>query len=101
MKADLDEPHEHFSRLDRIPPHLDYAMVLDAFLEHYSKGGLNLKDFLNRVERHLLLKSLSRFDGSQKKASEFLALKPTTLNAKCKKFRIKFVKHPSCQASEE
>ena len=101
MKADLDELHERFSRLDRIPSHMDYGMVLDAFMEHYAKGGLNLKDFLNRVERHLLLRSLARFDGSQKKASEFLALKPTTLNAKCKKFRIKFVKHPSYPASEE
>jgi len=101
MKADIDESHERFSRSGRFPSHPDYGMVLDAFLERYARGGLNLKEFLDRVERHLLLTSLSRFDGNQKKTSEFLALKPTTLNAKCKKFRIKFVKHPSYTASEK
>jgi DNA-binding NtrC family response regulator len=101
MKAELDEPHESLGRPGPNPSQHDYGAVLDSIYEHYSHGGLNLKDFLSRVERYLLLRALSHFDGCQRKASEFLDMKPTTLNAKCKKFRIKFVKQPCYSPAEE
>ena len=66
--------------------------AVNRFTSEYCKAGLNLKEFLDCVERHLLIQALNRFDGNQKKTSEFLDLKPTTMNAKCKKHGIKFVK---------
>ena len=67
--------------------------VVDHILENHSFAGINLREFLDCMERHLLIRTLSHFGGNQKKTSEFLDLKPTTMNAKCKKYQIKFVKH--------
>ncbi len=61
--------------------------------EALGNAGINLKEFLDCMERHLLIRTLSHFGGNQRKTSEFLDLKPTTMNAKCKKYQIKFVKH--------
>jgi transcriptional regulator with GAF, ATPase, and Fis domain len=77
---------------DHLPPREDMEMVLDFFFENYVKRGVNLKDFIEKLERHLLIKCLSEFDGNQKKTSEFLDMKPTTMNAKCKKYNIRFIK---------
>ena len=70
----------------------DIGPVLDFFFENYVKDGVNFKEFIEKIERHMLIRSLSHFDGNQKKTSEFLHMKPTTMNAKCKKYRIKFIK---------
>ncbi len=70
----------------------DIGPVLDFFFENYVKDGVNFKEFIEKIERHMLIRSLSHFDGNQKKTSEFLDMKPTTMNAKCKKYRIKFIK---------
>lgn len=68
---------------------------MDIFYNNYFEDGGDLKGFLNQVERHLLIRALSQSNGNQKKASELLSIKPTTLNAKCKKYGIKFVKELS------
>jgi DNA-binding NtrC family response regulator len=73
-------------------PKGDIGPVLDFFFENYVKDGVNFKEFIEKIERHMLIRSLSHFDGNQKKTSEFLDMKPTTMNAKCKKYRIKFIK---------
>lgn len=58
----------------------------------YTKKGFNLKNFLENLERQLLIQVLNSFEGNPKKTSEFLDIKRTTMYAKCKKFNIKFVK---------
>lgn len=73
----------------------DYGALMDIFYQHYFENGGDLKGFLDQVERHLLIRALSQSDGNQRKASELLSIKPTTLNAKCKKYGIKIVKEPS------
>jgi DNA-binding NtrC family response regulator len=100
MKFDEAEPFAHKS--DELPRNLyslrdsieqEMAEVVDHILEDHAYAGINLKEFLDCMERHLLIRTLSHFGGNQKKTSEFLDLKPTTMNAKCKKYQIKFVKH--------
>ncbi len=73
-------------------PKEDIGPVLDSFFDNYVKDGVNFKELIEKIERHMLIRSLSHFDGNQKKTSEFLDMKPTTMNAKCKKYRIKFIK---------
>lgn len=79
----LREPKTHLMRAD-----LD--ALWECLSEHYSQGSLDLKESLCRLERHLLIRTLSSFEGNQKKTSEFLCMKPTTISAKCKKYNIKF-----------
>ena len=100
MKTDESKQTTHKSvELPRNLPSLhdsieeDMLELVDHILENHAFAGINLKEFLDCVERHLLIRTLSRFGGNQKKTSEFLDLKPTTMSAKCKKYRIKFVKH--------
>lgn len=83
-------PRNLFSLRDSIEREM--IEVVDHILEGHAYAGINLKEFLDCMERHLLIRTLSHFDGNQKKTSKFLDLKPTTMNAKCKRYQIKFVK---------
>ncbi len=76
----------------RVPSLDAYWDVLDHVFEHYVRSGIDLKEFLGQMEKHILLLALFFYDGNQRRASECLAMKPTTLNAKCKKYQIIFEK---------
>ena len=52
----------------------------------------SLKDFMDSVERNLILATLAKTGGSQIRASELLRVKKTTLNEKIKKHKICFHK---------
>jgi len=49
--------------------------------------GLNLRKFLQDLEKNLILQSLARCDGNQKKAAKLLSLNRTTLISKLRKFQ--------------
>lgn len=68
----------------------DVDVLWESLNERYTQGSFNLKEFLCCLERHLLIRTLSDFEGNQKRSSEFLNMKPTTMNAKCKRYNIKF-----------
>jgi DNA-binding NtrC family response regulator len=53
-----------------------------------------LRDLINIFERAVLIKSLSSFNGNQKKTADYLGLKLSTLNEKIKKHNIQFRKEP-------
>lgn len=61
---------------------------------YFIMRGMALKDFLCTIERGLLMQVLFQFDGNQKKASDFLGVKPNTLCIKCKKYKIKIAHEP-------
>jgi transcriptional regulator with GAF, ATPase, and Fis domain len=63
--------------------------VLMLVLRKDSGRGLSLKELLEALERDLLVQALSDCNGHQISAARFLHLKPTTLCAKLKRFRIK------------
>lgn len=59
------------------------------------QSPLNLKEFLDRLEKEILLNMLAKVGGNQKMAARALGLKYTTLNEKIKKYNIRFEKVPS------
>jgi len=82
-------PDDHSDDIYLLNEMLD---IINKYTDLYGKAGFNLKEFFDRLERHLLIQILNCFDGDHKKTSEFLNVKSTTMYAKCKKHEIKFVK---------
>lgn len=52
----------------------------------------SLKEFMNNLEREILVKTLSKFNCNQKQAAKYLGMNYTTLNQKVKKHNIHFSK---------
>lgn len=73
--------------------------ALNFFVDYFClKSGVHLKEFLENLERNIIIKALSRHNGNQKQTAEYLGLKYTTLNEKVKKYHIHFLKQPSQEA---
>lgn len=53
-------------------------------------NGVCFRDYIAEVERQVLIETLDRVDGIQKRAAEVLGLKPTTLNEMLKRHGIRF-----------
>lgn len=69
--------------------------ALDSFIEHaFMKNGIDLKEFLEELERKLIIKTLAKFNGNQKDSARFLGIKYTTLNEKIRRYNIHFRKEP-------
>jgi transcriptional regulator with GAF, ATPase, and Fis domain len=70
--------------------------VLSVFIEQFCmKQRIPLSELMNILEKTILIKVLSSFNGNQKDAAKFLGTKYTTLNEKVKKYNIKFLKNPT------
>ena len=63
-----------------------FGSVFEEFCTH--RGSL--KEFLANIERSLILDTLEKTKGDQKKAAEILGLKYTTLHEKLKRYHIGF-----------
>jgi len=67
--------------------------VVHFFVEYfYMNENIQLKEFMESLERAILIKILSKFNGNQRNTAEFLGLNHTTLNQKIKKHSIRFRK---------
>lgn len=64
-----------------------------------SGNNFSFKEFMNNLEREILVKTLSRFNGNQRRTSKYLGMKYTTLNQKVKKHNIHFSKKIVDEAS--
>jgi DNA-binding NtrC family response regulator len=65
------------------------------FIEYfYMQENIELKEFINSLERAILIKMLERFNGNQKGTAKFLSVNHTTLNHKVRKHKISFLKKP-------
>ncbi len=73
--------------LDLLPPSLltDSASGPALYLP---PDGRSLQNQVQRYERQLIVETLRRTQGVQKRAAELLKVKPTTLNEKIKRLRI-------------
>ncbi len=68
--------------------------ALNVFIEQFCmKQRIPLPELMNILEKTILIKVLSSFNGNQKEAAKFLGIKYTTLNEKVKKYNIKFLKN--------
>ncbi len=65
-------------------------MFGSLFEEFYAVRMASLKEFLANIERSLILDTLEKTKGDQKKAAEILGLKYTTLHEKIKRYHICF-----------
>jgi two-component system response regulator PilR (NtrC family) len=79
----------HEVDLDLLPPSLlsDSASGPALYLP---PDGRSLQEQVQRYERELILDTLRRTQGVQKRAAELLRVKPTTLNEKIKRLRIQY-----------
>lgn len=69
--------------------------LFNLFVEYLCMSrALPLKELIGGLERSLIMRALSRFNGNQKDAAKFLGVKYTTLNEKVKKYHICFRKAP-------
>jgi DNA-binding NtrC family response regulator len=60
------------------------------FVKYFFKqSNIPLKKFMAKMEKIIILNALFEVNGGQKKASEMLGLKYTTLNEKVKKYGIR------------
>lgn len=63
--------------------------ILNMFIDYFCiEKRIPLKDLLDGMERIIIMRVLSLFDGNQKKAAKFLHIKPTTLCEKLKRYNI-------------
>ena len=79
---------------------IDASLLPDAVRSRTSRAsissvpplddGITLREYISEVERELLLATLDRVGGVQKRAAEVLGLKPTTLNEMLKRHGIRF-----------
>ena len=84
---------------------IDVSLLPDAVRSRTSRAsvasvppledGVTLREYISEVERQLLLETLDRVGGIQKRAAEVLGLKPTTLNEMLKRHGIRFGRRPS------
>lgn len=72
-----------------------FDAFFNFFIEYfYMREKIELKDFINSLERAILVKMLGRFNGNQKDTAKFLGVNHTTLNQKVRKHKIGFFKKP-------
>jgi transcriptional regulator with GAF, ATPase, and Fis domain len=63
------------------------------FVEYFfNSSNVPLKEFINIMERNIILRALDKANGDQKKAAEILGVKYTTLNEKIKRYQIRIQK---------
>lgn len=62
--------------------------VLTLLLTKENAYGLSIKEVFDALERKMIVKALSIFNGHQKKTANFFHLIPTTFCAKMKKHKI-------------
>ena len=72
-----------------------FEAFFNFFVEYfYMQDNIELKNFMDSLERAILVKMLDRFNGNQRDTAKFLSVNHTTLNQKVRKHKISFFKKP-------
>ena len=83
------------SHKEKQPRKRDKKNALDSFIKYaFMNNGIDLKEFLEELERTLIIKTLAKFNGNQKDSARFLGIKYTTLHEKIRRYNIHFRKEP-------
>ena len=83
--------HDQHATMDRVIEVFLTELGQERFLEPLAYC---VKELIGNVEKSILIRTLSQFNGSQKSAAKFLGIKYTTLNEKLKRYNIRFDKKP-------
>ena len=84
---------------ERLHPKSDMMRFTEDLLSQVTESfcfrqKIPLRKLLFYVEKTMLIKALSECNGNQRKAAKLLGMKHTTLHAKVKKHKIRFLKTP-------
>ena len=90
LALDANAFTDQFQMIDKAEVKMKRNDLIDQIIfHHYSeKTQFNLRNFLDKLERAVLIKTLSVFNGKQKDAAAFLDMNYTTLNEKIKRHKI-------------
>ena len=73
----------------------DLNSIFDSYIDYLcAVKRIPLKEVMGSIEREILVKSLSLFNGNQRRTASYLGIKTSTLNEKIRKYRIQFRKVP-------
>ena len=64
-------------------------LIRSYILNNCTSNNVPLKNFIDGIEKEMIVKALKVAGGNQRVASFILGIKPTTLNEKIKKFNIR------------
>ncbi len=63
--------------------------IIKLFIEYFCiKKRVPFKELISSLERMIIIRALSQFNGNQRKTAQFLGMKSTTLNEKVKRYNI-------------
>jgi transcriptional regulator of acetoin/glycerol metabolism len=69
--------------------------LFSLFVEYFFlNSNIPLKELIDGLERNIILRTLHKVNGHQKKAAKILKIKYSTLNLKIKKYNIHFKINP-------
>jgi DNA-binding NtrC family response regulator len=89
----IEEGLQTFSASDDDSPSAEnmWETLLNAVFDRFSSTeSLSLKEFMDDLERRLIVRMLFRANGNRREAAKLLGIKYTTLHEKLKKHNIHF-----------
>lgn len=67
--------------------------IIKLFIEYFCiRKRVPFKKLISSMERMIIIRALSQFNGNQRKTAQFLGMKYTTLNEKVKRYNIRIQK---------
>lgn len=83
------------SHQEKHPRKRDKKSAFDSLFEYaFMNERMDLKEFLEELERTMIVKALAKFNGNRKDSARFLGIKYTTLHQKIRRYNIHFRKEP-------
>ncbi len=90
LKSGYEGKRDRLYKESRLDERLFWLFIEYFFLS----SRVPLKRLMDSVERNIIIRTLSKVNGNQKRASRVLGVKHTTLNEKIKKYKIHLSKRP-------
>jgi len=90
FRSSYEKKREGLYKESRLDERLFWLFIEYFFLS----SRVPLKKLMDSVERNIIVRTLSKVNGNQKRASRVLGVKHTTLNEKIKKYKIHLSKRP-------
>lgn len=94
IKARIPDANPQEAKESEKESKVNFDLVKNIEAHLSTRDHLSLNELMRKVERTILVRALSQFNGNQKNVARFLGIKYTTLHEKVKKYNIRFQKTP-------
>jgi len=94
IKARIPEANREKTKEPEKAGKVNFDLIENIEAHLSAQNHLSLNELMRKVERTILVRALSQFNGNQKNVARFLGIKYTTLHEKVKKYNIRFQKTP-------